>query len=146
MDAYSDTGPGSVHTDNPGYKGPLRPLDNPHYTVDPPSGGDHLNGAVGPGVYAGANVAPDGHLMHSLEHGYVIIWIRPDLPAPDLQAVKKVFDDHRRDVLVVARASLTDPVAATAWGHRLLCPTVPSAALDTFVLTFANKGPEAVPH
>jgi hypothetical protein len=138
MDVYSSP----PHTDTPAYKGPLTPRNNPTYTVNPPSGGDHLSVAVPAGIYTGSNVPPDGNLVHSLEHGYVIVWFKPGL----LDQVRPVYDFAPRDVLLVERATMDTQVAATAWHHRLLCSAVDLAQLKSFVQQYANKGPEAVAH
>lgn len=144
MDVYS--APGVVHTDAPGYAGPLGAGTNPTYTVNPPSGGDHLSRATPPGVYAGLNVVPDGHLVHALEHGYVIIWYRPDLPIAQITTVRDVRDKYPRDVLVVERKDMPAPVAATAWQQRLLCERADADDLGDFVEKARNKAPEKVPH
>ncbi|HEX2040985.1 MAG TPA: DUF3105 domain-containing protein [Acidimicrobiales bacterium] len=141
MDVYSTEGAGVVHADHPSYRGPLG--NPPRYTVDPPSGGDHLSPSAPAGVYEGAEVPPDGVLVHSLEHGYVILWYRS---AEGGEAARQVRDEHARDVLVVERPSLSVPVAATAWGHRLLCEEPDVAALSEFVEERRNKAPEKVPH
>jgi hypothetical protein len=138
MDVYSSP----PHTDTPAYRGPLTPRNNPTYTVNPPSGGDHLSAAVPPGIYTGSKVPPDGNLVHSLEHGYVIIWFQPGL----VDQVRPVYDSAPRDVLLVERANMDTPVAATAWGHRLLCSAVDVPQLEAFVQQYVNKGPEAIPH
>jgi hypothetical protein len=144
MDVYSTSG--GPHTDDPAYKGPLRPLNAPVYTVDPPSGGDHLSQAAPPGDYEGAKVAADGYYVHSLEHGYVVFWHRADVTPDQLTSIVNVAKETPKDVLVVARPSLTVPVAATAWGHRLLCDQIALQALRAFALQYRNKGPEKIPH
>jgi hypothetical protein len=89
--------------------------------------------------------------VHSQEHGYVVIWYHPDLPAAELAVLHQVFDAHAKDLLVVPRASMQKPVAATAWlsddsRRRLLCDHAEAKTLSGFVESFANKGPEAIPH
>lgn len=147
MDTYSaDTPSGISHTDAPGYTGPLRPFDNPTYTMNPPSGGDHLSTPVGAGDFGDGDVPRDGNLVHSLEHGYVILWHRPDVASGQLQGLKSAADHYRRDVLVVSRPSLQQPIAATAWHHRLLCTGLDQGALLAFVARYRNQGPERIPH
>lgn len=140
MDVYSSED-GVVHTDHPTYKGPLG--NPPTYTVDPPSGGDHLSPSVGAGVYEGDNIPPDGVLVHSLEHGYVILWFRAE---EDLDVVQEAREQFPRDTIVVQRPSLSVPVAATAWGHRLLCNPADAATLADFVEERRNQAPEKIPH
>ncbi|HEX2040760.1 MAG TPA: DUF3105 domain-containing protein [Acidimicrobiales bacterium] len=141
MDVYSTDGAGVVHTDHPSYTGPLG--NPPRYTVDPPSGGDHLTPSVPPGFYVGDGMPPDGALVHSLEHGYVIVWYRS---AAEAQVARAVADQYARDVLVVERPTLSVPIAATAWGHRLLCEQADAGELAEFVVDRRNKAPEKVPH
>ncbi|HEV7885910.1 MAG TPA: DUF3105 domain-containing protein [Acidimicrobiales bacterium] len=143
MDPYSKK---VVHTDSPGYSGPLTPHDDPRYSVNPPSGGDHLSRAVGAGVYEDGRVPPDGNLVHSLEHGYVILWFKPDIPAADKAALEGVRAKDARDTLLVERANMDYPVAATAWGKRLLCQGVDTAALSSFIEKNRNQAPEKIPH
>ncbi|HVE73607.1 MAG TPA: DUF3105 domain-containing protein [Mycobacteriales bacterium] len=119
--------------------------DNPTFAVDPPSGGNHTAQAAKAGVYAGTTLPPDGHLVHSLEHGYVILWHRPDLPAAGLNSLKSLATKHQGDVIVAERRSMTSPVAATGWERRLLCGAVEPAVLDRFIEAYVGKGPEKVP-
>ena len=143
MDVYS--APKPVHTDAPGYTGPLA-APTPTYTVNPPSGGDHLARAAPTGVFTGPNVPPDGAIVHSLEHGYVVIWYRPDLPTDQVATVRAVRDKYPRDTLVVERKDMPVPVAATAWKQRLLCQRADADDLGDFVAKARNKAPEKVPH
>ncbi|MDQ1438012.1 MAG: hypothetical protein QOK43_1641, partial [Acidimicrobiaceae bacterium] len=147
MDHYSDKDKaGVVHTDAPGYAGPLSPRNNPSYSVNPPSGGDHLSFAESPGTYEGQRVPLDGNLVHSLEHGYVIIWFRPDISDADKATLESVRQLYPRDTLVVERRQLDKPVAATAWHQRLLCGRIDKTALANFVRDARNKAPERIPH
>ena len=142
MDVYSEGG--IVHTDAPGYAGPLG--NPPTYNVNPPSGGDHLTQSAPPGVYAGLNVVPDGVLVHSLEHGYVILWYRDDAPIPEITTVRDVGQKYPRDVLVVERKDMVAPIAATAWKQRIQCNHADAEKLGDFVERARNKAPEKVPH
>lgn len=141
MDPYTEDG---NHVDAPGYKGPLS--NPPTYSVNPPSGGDHLTQAAPPGIYAGLNVVPDGNLVHSLEHGYVILWYRSDAPMGDITLVRDVREQYARDTLVVERNDMPSPVAATAWEQRLLCRRANAEVLGDFIEQARNKAPEKVPH
>ena len=125
-----DDGPGRNH------------VPNPTYSVNPPAGGNHDPQAASAGDFSAGNVPPDGQIVHAMEHGYVVLWYKPDLPAEGQAQLRDVFARHAGDVLLVARPSLPTPVAATAWERRLLCGEVEPAALDLFVSTFRDQGPE----
>ena len=120
-------------------------VPSPTYDVDPPAGGNHLGAvATSSGTYAGAQVPDDGLLVHSLEHGYVVLWHQPGLDPGGLAQLVALQEASGNDVIVVERASLPVPVAATAWGHRLLCGAVEPAVLERFVDERVGNGPEDV--
>ncbi|MDP8975048.1 MAG: DUF3105 domain-containing protein [Actinomycetota bacterium] len=124
---------------------PRNHVPTPAYEVDPPAGGNHTAQAARPAVYSEGQVPSDGQVVHAMEHGDVVLWHRPDLSPEDRSALQRVFDTYERDVLMVPRATLGGPVAATAWGQRLLCATVEPEALDLFTRTYRDKGPERLP-
>ncbi len=124
---------------------PRNHVASPTYKFDPPAGGNHAAQAARPATYQEGQVPSDGQVVHAMEHGDVILWHRPDLSAEDRSALEKVSDTYERDVLVVPRATLPSPVAATAWGRRLLCRSVEPAALDLFARTYRDQGPEKFP-
>lgn len=82
--------------------------------------------------------------MHSLEHGYVIAWHSPDLAGDERSGLAELEERYPGDILVVERPGLPTPVAATAWGQRLLCQSVEPSALTRFVEQYVGKGPENV--
>ena len=117
---------------------------SPRYTVDPPAGGDHLAAPAPSGVYEGDAVPPDGQLVHSLEHGYIVVWHAPDLPAEQKEQLEAFASRHEPDVIVAERRGNPVPVAATAWGDRLLCQAVEPDVLDRFYAEHVGDGPEDV--
>jgi hypothetical protein len=120
-------------------------VEAPSYSVDPPAGGDHLVSVARGGVYDGDAVPADGQLVHALEHGYVVAWHAPDLPAEQVEQLAAFEQRHDGDVIVAERDGMTTPVAATAWGQRLLCGEVEPDALDRFAEAHVGNGPEDVP-
>jgi hypothetical protein len=132
----SDGGPGNNHVNG-----------DVSYKVNPPSGGNHNPTPSPPGIFTADTTPPDAQIVHSLEHGYIAIWYRPDIDTAQLDSLKTLANKYDRDVLLVPRASLTDkPVAATAWHRRLLCSRPDTDALEKFITAYRNKGPEKVSH
>jgi hypothetical protein len=128
---------------------PTRPagqnhVTSPSYGVNPPAGGDHLASNARSGVYKAAAVPSDGLLVHSLEHGYVIAWHQPDLPAEQLTQLEEFEREHDGDVIVAERANLPTPFAVTAWGHRMQCDAVEEGPLERFFDEHVGNGPEDV--
>ena len=134
-DADADAGLGRNH------------VPSPTYRVNPPAGGDHSAEATAAGVYTVADLPPDGAVVHAMEHGYVVLWHVPELPAEQVEQLRALARRYPRDVLLVPRPGMPTQVAATAWHRRLLCGAAPDlAALEKFVVDFRNQGPEKVPH
>ena len=122
-------------------------VPSPSYEVNPPAGGNHTAQAAQPGVYTATNAPPEGQVVHSMEHGYVILWHAPELPGDQVEQLRTLANKYDRDVLMVPRVGMPVPVAATAWHRRLLCGSGPDvAAMEKFIVEFRNQGPEKVPH
>ena len=123
---------------------PNNHVPSPTYAVDPPAGGNHLGASASAGAYAGTAVPSDGLLVHSLEHGYVVVWHQPGLDAAAKQALVDLQERNDPDVILVERASVPGQVAATAWGERLLCGQSEPEAVQRFVDEHVGNGPEDV--
>lgn len=128
---------------------PTRPagqnhVPTPTFSVNPPAGGDHAASAARAGVYGQGSTPDDGVLVHSLEHGYVIAWHHPDLPQDQLEQLTDFQSRHDEDVIVAERSDLPVPVAATAWGQRLLCQEFEAATVKRFFDEHVGNGPEDV--
>ena len=113
------------------------------YEVNPPSGGEHDPRAAAPGIYKRGQV-PDGALVHSLEHGDIVVW-HTTLDSSDEQKIHDLARRFPKVVLVMPRTGMDAPVAATAWHKRLLCQNVDVEALASWIEANKNKGPEVFP-
>jgi hypothetical protein len=116
------------------------------YAADPPHSGDHAQVPADDDAFTEA--PPTEALVHSLEHGRVIVWYRPDLPAPQRGALKAVFDEDPYHLTLAPRAGMPYAVAATAWTKRVGCGGMRTATVDvirSFRDTFRDRGPEYVP-
>ena len=129
-----DDGPGRNHTPTPSYR------------VNPPAGGNHTPQAAPAGIYTDANLPADGQIVHAMEHGYIVLWYRPDLDEQSLGQLRDLANEHAKDILMVPRPSIGTPVAATAWHARIQCGGLEVDTVEKFINTFVNKGPEKVPH
>ena len=125
------------------------------YDSNPPSEGRHYEIPAEDGSY---DEAPkDTELVHSLEHGRIIVWFKPTLPKDVRADLRKLFDDDPYQMLLVPRANMPYAVASTAWnrdpepygtGRLLGCPRVNDKtwdALRTFRDEHRSNGPEPVP-
>ena len=115
---------------------------SPTYEVDPPAGGPHLAQAANPNFYRPGDAPPDGQLVHAQEHGFVILWYRPDLPDEKISELERLSDQFGRELLLVPRESLRGEVAVTAWHKRLLCQQLVPEKVARFARSFVDQGPE----
>lgn len=131
-------------------------IDEPiDYDTNPPTTGKHFQAAAGDGIYEEA--APDSTLVHSQEHGRVVIWFAPSLDEEARAGLRALVEEDDYQILVVPRSDMPFDVAATAWnrspgregtGRLIGCPSFsPNVydALRTFRDEHRSRGPEAVP-
>jgi hypothetical protein len=132
------------------------PDERVRYRQNPPTSGKHFAVPADDALYNGSPPG-DTELVHSLEHGRVIIWAKPSLPREARQTIRAIYDNDSFQLLVVRRANMPYAVAATAWnaapeplgtGRLMGCPQwnddVPDA-LRAFMDEHRSNGPEPVP-
>ncbi|MCW2991860.1 MAG: hypothetical protein JWM73_2454 [Solirubrobacterales bacterium] len=116
------------------------------YPTNPPTNGPHFPAPAADGDYAGLVPPPTEQVVHSLEHGRVVIQYRPGLPRAQVAQLVGLFDEAPHHVLLVEnRTGMRCPVAVTAWGHGMLCPTFRPEVFDAiraFRDTYRDHGPE----
>lgn len=132
------------------------PNQKVNYPQNPPTSGKHFAAPAEDGLYNGAP-PPDTALVHSLEHGRIIIWAKPSLPVDARKQIRALFDQDKYQMIVVRRANMPYAVAATAWNHdptpngtgRLMgCPTWDDGVIDAlraFRDEHRSNGPEDIP-
>jgi hypothetical protein len=126
------------------------------YSSSPPTSGKHFAAPAEDGAYT---EAPDPkELVHSMEHGRVIIWFKKNLPAKDRANLKALFDEDTYQMLITPDPTgMTYQVAATAWnqdpqpngtGRLLGCPKMDAGVFDAiraFKDEHRSNGPEPIP-
>lgn len=125
------------------------------YDTNPPTTGRHYEIPAEDGIYGDA--PPDEALVHGLEHGRVIIWVKPSLPEEQRANIRALVEDDSYQMFLVPRANMPHAVAATAWnvdpppggtGRMLLCDEVNDATFDALAAfrdEHRSQGPEPVP-
>lgn len=120
------------------------PDDTPiQYNSNPPAGGNHYATTAHQGVYD--TPPPDGNLVHSLEHGAVILWYKPDLPKEDIEKLKKIFNETSGKGIMTPRKGLDVPVAVSSWGRVLKLQAIDERKIKLFFETNYNRAPENAP-
>jgi hypothetical protein len=122
----------------------------------PPTSGRHAPVPAPDGAYA---IPPDvDQLVHTLEHGRVIVWFDRDLPRSARASLKAFYDhDPYQLVLVPDTTDMPYAVAATAWhgkpkplGRGRLFGSGAATdeiytALEAFKERNRGRGPELIP-
>jgi len=130
---------------------PTDPDEEVEYTTEPPAVGTHYQETPEDGIYDEA--PPTTHIVHSLEHGRVLIWVRPDLPEEQRAQFKALYEEDPYHVIMLPREELKEPFAVSAWtgaddGHILRCDEVNDSTWDAiraFKEKYRDKAPEFVP-
>lgn len=114
------------------------------YNTNPPTSGPHYANSQPAGVYD--NPVPDGNLIHSMEHGAVILWYKPDIPASESGKLKSIFNNVPvSKKIMVPRDSLDVPITLTSWERLLKLQTIDENQIRNFMETNENRGPEKAP-
>ena len=125
------------------------------YKSEPPALGRHYQVPIEDGIYEDA--PPITHTVHALEHGRILIWLRPDLTSDQLAQFKALYEEDPYHVIMLPRAELKQPFAVSAWvggdtgdstGHILRCDEVNDNiwdAIRAFKEKYRDKAPEFVP-
>ena len=125
------------------------------YNTNPPTTGRHYEIPAQDGIYGQA--PQDEQLVHNMEHGRVIIWVKPSLPAEQRADIRALVEDDSYQMVLVPRKNMPYAVAATAWdadpspggtGELLLCNEVNDKtfdALQAFRDEHRSQGPEPIP-
>jgi hypothetical protein len=136
-----------VHTQDPN--------ERIHYNSNPPTTGRHFVTPAEDGAYSEA--PSDETLVHSLEHGRVIVWFKPGLPKSARGDLRALYEEDTYQMLLVPRRNMPDAVGASAWnaepapngtGRLLLCDRFGEAVFDAiraFRDEHRSNGPEPVP-
>jgi Protein of unknown function (DUF3105) len=128
--------------------------DRVNYQQNPPVFGPHNPQWASDGNYVGQGAPGTENVVHALEHGRVVIWYQPNLPARQISQLETLFAEpiegkpEGYKQLLVERPNMPFQVAATSWGQQLGCRQFNNQVFDalrTFRAAYVDKGPESVP-
>jgi hypothetical protein len=131
------------------------------WNTDPPSNGQHYPLWAVWGFYT--DPINPRQVVHNEEHGGVIYWWGPDVPAATVERLRQLYQEEATGTFGTPYANLGSKVAITAWtgnpskytkngyfgqGHIGVCPTFNDAtenAFKAFRDAYRGKGPEGIP-
>lgn len=122
------------------------------YNSNPPAGGPHYDTDFSEKFYQEADVAtlpkyPEGYLVHSLEHGYVIFWYNCQVSGTDCAALKQTIQDvmdkaGNTKLIAFPWPSMDVPLTMTSWGRILKFSTPDPVLMRKFVDRNRYQAPE----
>ena len=119
------------------------------YNTYPPASGPHYSTVAAPGFYR--QPVPEGNWVHSLEHGYIVVLYKPDLPADQIAKLEEISlrlpnsKWGRRKIIVAPYERMEAPITAVAWEYKLPLSSPDEEAIRRFYINRVDKGPEDVP-
>jgi hypothetical protein len=129
--------------------------DRVKYSTNPPTSGKHYQIPADDGIYG--DPPQDEQLVHNMEHGRVIFWVKPSLPEDVRADIRALVEDDPYQMVLVPRARMPYAIAATAWdadpapngtGKMMTCNQVTDKtydALAAFRDEHRSQGPEPIP-
>jgi hypothetical protein len=131
-----DEAEGNTHTDQP-----------VEYEANPPTSGDHFPVPAEDGVYTEQPETEE--LVHSHEHGRIIIQFDPAVPESVKGDLKALYDEDPYHMILTPNATdMPYEVAATTWTRTLGCQEMNEEVFDAiraFRDEYRDEGPEFVP-
>ncbi len=131
-----------VETGRDAGRGHLAPGQTITYPDRFPTSGAHAPVWVNPGVYD--TVQPPTKLVHSNEHGMVVIYYDSP-PADAMEMIRKwagLYVGPWSGVVVTPAPGLGEEVVLTAWNKTLRLNTFEAAAAAAFIDRYRGRGPE----
>jgi hypothetical protein len=114
----------------------------PAYSSVPATSGTHAPAAAPCGIYP--EQIPEIFAVHSLEHGAVIVYYRPDqVDETILAEVEELARTMSTHIIVMPYAEMPTPVALVAWGRLAARPSLEVEEVRAFWAEYAHRGPES---
>lgn len=131
-----------IHIGSEGAPAQQPPLSD--YPSVPPASGPHAAQPLPAGVY---DTSPDiGQVIHSLEHGAVVVWYSPEVPDSRLEPIRRLVDADPDHVILAlydypdqgGQGSLPEgrDLALVAWHRLQVCDEVSADVVGSFVDRF----------
>ncbi|WP_022891562.1 DUF3105 domain-containing protein [Agromyces subbeticus] len=98
------------------------------YAQTPPAGGEHNQMWLNCGVYE--QPVPNENAVHSLEHGAIWVTYDSDLPAAELEALKKQLPSTY--VVLSPFDDLPSPIVLSGWNTQLAVDAADDERIPTF--------------
>ncbi len=115
-----------------------------NYAQTPPMSGTHYGRSIPAGFYTSEQ--PYGGLVHSLEHGAVVIYYANDVSQSTRSRLEQLANGYQNPwagVLAVPQPeSFSAPLVLTAWQARLDLQSYDADVVEAFLAEYLGRGPE----
>jgi hypothetical protein len=137
---------------NPPIEGSTHVDGKVDYKSVPPTSGNHNATPALDGIYATGDEPAPENWVHALEHGRIVFQYKPGTPAKTVSQLETLANEplngkNAYKVLLLQNKTNMDDfaVAASAWGHSIVCKTTSDAMFDAlrdFRVKYVDQGPE----
>ena len=114
------------------------------YAETPPTSGTHYGRSIPAGFYTSEQ--PYGGLVHSLEHGAVVIYYADELSGSTRSSLEQLANGYQNPwggVLAVPQPEpFGAPLVLTAWQARLDLESYDEEIIRAFLAEYLGRGPE----
>ena len=135
---------GDELTADASHVGPGVPVN---YPTIPPYGGPHDGTPLRCGVYT--EPARLENIVHSMEHGAVVLYYQPDLFTPaevaEARSAALALLNDNHPLIFTPNREIAQRMVLAAWGVLMPLQNFDAATLRAFVNEFEGKGPEDIP-
>ncbi len=111
------------------------------YGTATPTSGRHSASSARCGIFE--QEIPPEFVVHSLEHGTVVIWYQSDLESDTVSGLRDIVSQFDDRVILSPSTQLSDPVVATSW-RRLKAYDTADPEIADYIRTYRARGPESV--
>lgn len=125
----------------------LQPGQSAKYDSDFPTSGTHSPQPADWGAYK--QEIPNENLIHSMEHGGIVITYRPDLDAATVSKIERLFtrpfsnpDFAPTKVVIVPYSKNDKPIVMRSWRRILNLDSFNEKTMMDYYLGNVNKSPE----
>lgn len=118
---------------------PLSQSEFDPYSSDPPTSGPHWPAPAPRGIYT---EEPDERLVHSLEHGYLVINVKCNTSAcpDDYNKLVSIYQDYPSKVILNYRPATPNKIAVTAWTRILRLDAMDEGKIKKFIDAYRGGG------